>query len=70
MLWLRLEILCELDTNSPECTSSDVEKAYSTLDLYLLYALQLCSINMQIAKLRTILKKLIFRQALKHVSVF
>ena len=57
MLQLQLEILCEQDTNSLECTSSDVEKAYSTLDLYLLYVLQLCSINMQIAKLRTILKK-------------
>ena len=54
MLLLQLEILCEQDTNSLECTSSDVEKAYSTLDLYLLYVLQLCSINMQIVKLRTI----------------
>ena len=33
MLQLPLEILSEPDTNPFECTSSDVEKAYLTLDL-------------------------------------
>ena len=35
--WSQLEILSEPDANPFECTSSDVEKAYSTLDLYSLY---------------------------------
>ena len=65
-------MLSEPDTNPLECTSSDIEKAYSTLDLYSLFTLlHYCSsINMKIGKFRTINKKLPFRQALKHTSVF
>ena len=44
MLQLPLEILSEPDTNPFECTSSDVEKAYLTLDLCC------SSIDMQIVK--------------------
>ena len=30
--------LCEPDTNPFECTSSDVEEAYPTLTIYVMYA--------------------------------
>ena len=55
MLQLQLEILSEPGKNSFECTSSDVEKAYPTLDLYLLYTYcNSTSINIKIVNLSTI----------------
>lgn len=42
MIQLQLEILSEPDTNPFECTSSDVEKAYPTLNLHSLCVLQCC----------------------------
>ena len=64
MLQLPLEILSEPDTNPFECTSSDVEKAYLTLDLC-------CSIiDMQIVKFENNIKIWLCRQVLKHLSVF
>ena len=50
MLQLQLEILSEPDTNPFECTSSDVEKAYLTLDLCC------SSIDMQIVKFENNIK--------------
>ena len=50
MLRLQLEILCEPDTNPFECTSSDVEEAYLTLDLCC------SSIDMQIVKFENDIK--------------